>query len=574
MIEKKYFLQKMFIILGVIALFYNQCSTTTYKNNSINSNNKIKQVSQTKKMARILILSYQDKTNSNYYEYLKPSLTNAAKSMMKDKFEYIEVNYNKKKKILSYNKKFIRKIAKKLNSNVVIFGHYTFNRKIKKLEIYTSLYISQDNLFLKIEKVKSKLTSQIFDSIEVVASKIVYLMYQISKNKNNIHRKKNNAYDLYSKGLNIHYTNPQKAKEFYLKSLKEDKNYWRSLIKLGSIYNTTSEYKKALKKYQIAKKQLIHLQLTSSIDMALLNIKFGIVYKNYNKFKIAIQFFNQAKKILNKKGMKNSLIYAELLGLYGQIERFFGRYKNSLQYFNQKIAIEEKLKAKKTNQYANTLVQIGMVFLSTKNYKQAIKVFRQARKIKNELNLYLTSLYSSLMTHLGTAYMHQKEWDIALEYFIIAKKINERLKLNMNIQYANLMNNIATIYVYKKKINIALKYFITDKLIEQKLKLEDTNNYADLLNNLGYLYEIKKQYKKALRQYLTATRIKNRLKLNKTESFANLQSNIAVLYYQQKLYCKAKKHMKIALTIKGKLKSSDLLKIQKYYKFFKRKCKY
>jgi tetratricopeptide (TPR) repeat protein len=254
------------------------------------------------------------------------------------------------------------------------------------------------------------------------------------------------AYELYSKGLEINETDPKKALEFYLKALAADPEYLDALIKTGSLYD------------------------------------------DLKQFEDSLIYLSKAEEILNKRGVQNTAQYAETMNNIGVVYRDMGDYEKALEYYSKSLKIMEELQLTETVNYAETLSNIGIVYTDTGKYVQAVEYYLKSHEILGSINFQNSFRYAILLNNIGGVYWSTGNYDMALKYYLQSQELRDRLELQRTAGYSYLMTNIGSVYWKKNDNNKALSYYLKSQEIRDRLGMQNTESYSALMSSIALTY--------------------------------------------------------------------------------------
>ena len=265
--------------------------------------------------------------------------------------------------------------------------------------------------------------------------------------------KNKKAYELYTKGLEIH--NPKNALDLLLEALKLEPDYLDALSYIGIQYIVLGQYEKAL------------------------------------------EYHNKRKKLLEDKKLIYHKEYAKTLGNIGAVFEEQSKYAEALDYHFKAQKLEEDLGLEKTESYAITLGNIGNVYYSQGKYAEALDYYFKSQKIYENLGLRKTSYYAIILNNIGSIYKKQGKYEEALDYYFKSQKILEDLGFGKTDGYATGLGNIGAVYESMGKYAETLDYYFKDQKIREDLGLGKTEPYATVLNNIGAVYYKKGEYCKS-----------------------------------------------------------------------------
>ncbi|HPS58683.1 MAG TPA: tetratricopeptide repeat protein [Spirochaetota bacterium] len=262
------------------------------------------------------------------------------------------------------------------------------------------------------------------------------------------YKPKREAYELYSKGLELRDSNPDAALSMFLKAAEIDPGYADALIEAG--------------------------HTAGSI---------------LNRFPEALDYLARAASMLEKSGGTSSDDYARVLQYTGEVYRYKGEHDRAMEYYSKSLEIREKLGLQNTISYADTLSNMGILYRSKGDGDKAVEYYTRAEKILLDLGLQNSDGYASLMNNMGLASISKGDPDKALEYFMVAKNTRERLSLQKSDGYATILNNIGIVYSSQLQYDKSLDYFMQAKQAYDGIKLQETVAYGVLQSNLAGVYE-------------------------------------------------------------------------------------
>jgi len=302
-------------------------------------------------------------------------------------------------------------------------------------------------------------------------------------------RPKQDVYQLYSKGLEIHETNPRKALEFYLEALESDPQFLDGLLKTGSLYG------------------------------------------ELNEFQNAMNYLSKASDILESTGQQDTVFYADMLNNKGVVYRDMGDHEKALEFYEKSRELRKKLNLAKTVNYAETTSNMGIVYVDTGKYDKALEYYMEAQKILEDTRFRQTSKYAILMNNIGGVYWSRKDYDSALQYYFKSQGIRDKLGLQNTAGYAYLMNNIGSIY-WKQGVNDkAIMYYRLSQEIRDKLGLQNTESYSNLMQNIAITY-----YKRLNDPCSAAEYMKKCVEIDKKNNFLKYSSDLSQ-YEEMKKAC-------------------------------------
>lgn len=254
---------------------------------------------------------------------------------------------------------------------------------------------------------------------------------------------------------------PQKAMEFYLKSVQVNKNYDLGYINLAIAYNDLKQYDKAVEYGERG------MQLNPNSYDGWASLAFA--YDNLKMHDKAVAAYRKANQLQpdNKTIMLNM---ANALRNAGQWDEAIGIY-------------EAMLKEKPDN--ADVLNNLGYTLAQLKRFQEAEKMLKQAMQINPKL--------SAIYNNLGYTYAMQGRF--AESIAIMEESIRQ------NPGSAESYNNLGNAYGMQGQNDRAVQLF--------RKSIEVDSTFSDAWNNLGIAYLNLGQNDLALQHYLKAAKLGN-----------------------------------------------------------------
>lgn len=309
------------------------------------------------------------------------------------------------------------------------------------------------------------------------------------------------AYEWYAKGLEVQFTDPKKALQFFKNAINIVPDYIKALMQAGATAGETlSLFSEGLKFLSRAGEIFTSRKENNSSQYANLLMNSGLVYWSKGNLDSALEYFMQSKGLMDGLGLQNSSNYAALMMNMGIVFYSKNQLGKALEYYKSSKEIRERLGQEKTSGYAKVLTNIGLIYWRRGDKVQALDFYTAAQNLHIKLGLQNTADYSYLLLNIGNVYA-PKEEERAIEYYMQSKELKEKLGLQNTMRYANLMTNLGNVYQQKRQYNSALQYYRQSKEIREKLGLQKTAGYGRLLYNLALLYERKGNRRMAGRYY-------------------------------------------------------------------------
>lgn len=435
----------------------------------------------------------------------------------------------------------IVKVGKITGANLIFTGSYLIsgnrirvNAKLIRVEtgqIEKSIKI--DGVLDKIFDLQDRIIFSLMaetEKIRIADIKPVKLDREDRQRIRSKQKPERSAYEWYSRGLEVHYTNPQRALKYYLKALHISPNYFDALNRTGWVYYDLSKHQKSIEYYLIA------------------------------------------EQVLRKQKLQNTNDFATIMNGLGAVYQLQGALHSSLRYYNRAIEIMEQLGMQQTSDYAGTVGNIGVVYRHRGEYSKALKYYFKALHIYETLGMHNSTDSASILNNIGLAYKMQKKYNEALTYYFRAKKIEESFGLQKTKHYATVLNNIATAYNEKGDHDTALPYFKKNIEIMEQLGLQKTYEYAGTMNNVSAHYHFKGDHRKAMEYALISKKIMEELKLQNTSEYAITNWWIGIYYHKLKKSCQGVPYMQRAVRILQSNGDPGINAARKYLRNIKRAC--
>ncbi len=451
-------------------------------------------------------------------------------------------------------------------SKIINVGNGRVERTVKISGTLDRLFELQDDIAFQLW--------ESFRSLHPERKGVFTLRREDMRNLKDNYRPPGEAYKWYSRGLEVHYTDPKNALKYYLKASEADPDYFDPLFRTGWIYQNLARYRDALQSYTRAMALLEKRKLMNTGRHSNLLNNIAIVYKSMGEYSRAVENYTRSMTIRKKNRRQRTSAYAVILGNTGLVYSLMGDYGKAMEYYTLADRLYGSLGLKKSVSYATLLNNRGLLFDTRSRYGDALKDYFAAEKIYRAHSLEKTNKYAGIMTNISMIYQREKKYRKALEAIETARKIQEKLGLTGTGGYGITINNIGIIFFRKGEYRKSLEYFNRSCEIHEKAGNGNSAEYARVLNNIGVVYNRKKDYTKALEYYLKSQEIRDRLGLNRTGSYAVLMFNIGLIYHE-KLgdSCKGVRYLKICVDIRKRMGHSQYVRNSRLLKTMERKCK-
>ncbi len=306
------------------------------------------------------------------------------------------------------------------------------------------------------------------------------------------------AFKLYSKGLELRYTDPHTALKFYKQAIIKEADYVEALKEAGfTAGNTLNHLDEGLKYLNIADQVLQKRGGTESIEYADVMKNIGVIHRIKGNVDTALQYYLKSKSIAENIGARSSYLYCRIVMNIGNIYRRRGQQDMAIDYYMKSKAAADDAGCQETYDYARIMSNIGISFWMKREWNASIENLTRAVAIYERLGFSRSADHGTSLTYLGSIYREKGQPEQALKYLMKAKKIDESLGLQNNEDYGVLMRHIGLVYMDQGKLDHAFKCFTDSKRIYERLAIQGAVKYADLLGDLARYYEKKGDKKSA-----------------------------------------------------------------------------
>lgn len=304
----------------------------------------------------------------------------------------------------------------------------------------------------------------------------------------------------------------EKANAIYLR-YNEPKSLALGYYWLGSIYQSLSDYEKALQLFMKALKTFEDLSDFTNIGYC--NVNISSIYRNLKQYDSAIEFINKGKESFEKVNFK----YGVGVSLYRKAIVYDrqGLYDLALKNTIEASKIFEEIK--ESYFLKLSYFQIGSYYSNMNENEKALEYFEKALKDAEYLNE--KSFSAAVFQNIGKVYQKKEKYDKALYYYYASDSLLNQI--NDKRSLIELSENFIEIYSLISKPDSVKKYFLRHRdlsdsifneqmsasiadlkikyeterkdkeIIELKLENEKRNNYLSLLQKGKEISELKIQ---------------------------------------------------------------------------------
>jgi tetratricopeptide (TPR) repeat protein len=245
----------------------------------------------------------------------------------------------------------------------------------------------------------------------------------------------------------------------------------------------------------IKEEELLAKQLNDSSLIAESANVYGVFFNLNSEYRKAIKKYNIAKSIFIKTDNKDRL--ARVLNNLGNCYRALGEFETSLQIHMEGLKIKEELGADQEN-LAISYQNIGTAHGDIKNFEASNEWYRKAEQGYKAMNLEDDVI--SVQTLMGYNYKDVKQYDKALPLF--EKAIIHYRETNQETDLAGIYDAMGNLFLEKEAFNKAKDYY------EKSIAISKNHDEAALtalsIRNLGNVYHKLNNNTKALELLFTS----------------------------------------------------------------------
>ncbi len=315
----------------------------------------------------------------------------------------------------------------------------------------------------------------------------------------------------------------------------------------GDSIFTTSEYKKALDKYNEAYNFIL---LTDSIALQseIMN-NIGICHDYLGEYDLALSIYNKAIKLDSKNNNKTGL--ATTYNNIGALYFFWDKYDLALENYLKGLALDIELGNKESE--AGSYENIAIIYKNLRKFEKASIYYDKALTINLALNNRCN--ISRNYNNIGNLYNEMGQLNQAVHFHAMALKTQLEIDDIEGILYS--YNNLGNAHFKLKEYNKASEYYLKALNLAKKKDFKVEILYS--LKSLAELYDATKDYKLSnqyLKSYYTL----------KDEIFS--EKKHAQIMDLEKKYKSEKKNQQIELLNKEKAKQDLELKSKRLQQNF------
>ena len=271
------------------------------------------------------------------------------------------------------------------------------------------------------------------------------------------------------------------ARGMLKKAIELDENLIKAKRLLGSTYQGTGDYDKAMNIYSSVLKQAEKLSDSDEIASILNNM--GIVHYYRGETDAALGYWERSISIYEELGDRQGM--GSVLGNMGNAYYRKGDYDMSLDYIKKGLAIDEEIDNKKG--IAHYIGNIAVIHYAKGDLDKALDYLERSIGIKEEMGN-KSSLVGSL-SNLGVLYQNEKGYyDKAMVYYERSLAISE--ELGDKDQIGLCLANIGSLFSDKGDYDKALNYFERSLVLSEEIG--DKGNMIYNFTQIGLVHYYKK----------------------------------------------------------------------------------
>ncbi len=309
-------------------------------------------------------------------------------------------------------------------------------------------------------------------------------------------------FKLYSRGLEVRFTDPHAALNYYRKAIAMDPGYVEALKEAGfTAGNTLNLLDEGLGYLDRAEKILRSRGETETIEYADILKNNGIIFRIKGDSDTALRYYLDSKAVAERIGARTTFVYSRVVMNIGNIYRRKGQQDIALDYYAKSRAAADDGGFRDTYDYARLMSNFGASYLKKGDRDAALEYLERSVKIYDSLGFSCSADYGFALTYAGSLCREKGQFDQAMKYLMKAKAVDEKLGLRNHEDYGLLMLSIGKVYMDQGKPDRAFMYYSDSKKTYEGLGIRDHYNYAELLGELARYYEEKGDKKSAGEYY-------------------------------------------------------------------------
>lgn len=466
-------------------------------------------------------LSNQSLKNDNYYDALKyankalddynltPNQNNTERGLI---YYQIGLIYHLTNDILNAEKNYL--LAEKFYKTLQETGSKEYADLVSSLAV---LYDVSQNY----DKAEIYYLKTIAEYELIGIDKITYCYFLYSLAKVYLNKKE---FDL-SQPLFLLVKNIYNKEQFYV-----DKVYTSTLINLGIIYNSSSDYQKSKLILDEAFKYSEDKEVISEFDLVSLLYQIGISEKGLGNLKIASEYFSVAINLdsTNLIDEPNTKLYYILE--YCEINYLLKKYDEALVNIN-KIDSFFRNKNKPSFLMLNKELLKSKLYLSIGKPNKAFEALLNVENFSTEFfkNEYNSITYAFILNEIALLYYKLGQYENSLNDYIKSIEIFESKNTDVS-EYANVIINYCQLEIDLGNIDVAEKMlFELIKVLDNSKEI--TRTYIVSLNTLSQVYEIKSDFGKAELLLREAGKLQEKLTGKNHIDYAYFLNNLGNFYF-------------------------------------------
>lgn len=236
------------------------------------------------------------------------------------------------------------------------------------------------------------------------------------------------AYRWYAKGLEVQYTAPALAVEYFDHALEIEPEYLDALVQAGfTLGNELKIYDQAEEYLERAEGVFRKRDRRDVIYARYLRLC-GAVYHNRRDYRRGLSYSLRARELMEELGLGRTADYAYVLNNIGNA--YYRRKQNAraLAFFRRSQELQNRAGLGDTYKYAILMNNMGAVYNAEGLARDALFFFRRARDILDEREQLRSAFGALVLENLGRLYRDHGQSGRALAFFRDARRIRSQIK--------------------------------------------------------------------------------------------------------------------------------------------------
>ncbi len=236
------------------------------------------------------------------------------------------------------------------------------------------------------------------------------------------------AYRWYAKGLEVQYTAPGLAVEYFDRALEIQPAYVDALVQAGfTLGNELRLYDQAME-YLDRAEAAFPPRARRSVEYARYLRLCGAVYHGRREFRRGLDYSLRAQGLMEDLDLGATADYAYVLNNIGNAYYREGVLGRAIHFFARSREIQEAAGLGRTYKYAILMNNLGAVHNARGSAREALFFFRRAHSILDATGLLGSTFGAMVLENMGRLYRDHGQEHEALAYFRDARRIRSKLK--------------------------------------------------------------------------------------------------------------------------------------------------